>query len=162
MCARSIVDWAPGISGSRIAMDSALTASDSTTSDDRLRPIAADRERCGRVAAVRGNVVDVRFKAGLPARLRALRTGADEEIVLEVESHVSTDVVRCIALTPTAGLARGTPVRDTGAMLEVPVGQALLGRMLDVFGRPIDGGTRARDDGATCRSTVRRCRCRTG
>ena len=96
--------------------------------------------RTGRVAAVRGNVVDVRFEHALPARLNALRTGADEEIVLEVYSHLSAEMARCIALTPTRGLARGTAVRDTGAMLDVPVGSALLGRMLDVFGRAIDGG----------------------
>jgi F-type H+/Na+-transporting ATPase subunit beta len=49
----------------------------------------------GRVAAVRGNVVDVRFPPPLPGRYRALRTGADERIVLEVESHV--DPTRCAA-----------------------------------------------------------------
>jgi F-type H+-transporting ATPase subunit beta len=121
-------------------MDTALTASDPKTRDDRGDSGAADGRCRGRVSAVRGNVVDVRFETGLPARLRALRTGVDDGIVLEVQSHVSADTARCIALTPTAGLARGTPVRDTGAMLEVPVGEALLGRMLDVFGRPIDGG----------------------
>ncbi len=94
----------------------------------------------GRVAAVRGNVVDVRFEHALPARLNALRTGDNEQIVLEVDSHLSAEMVRCIALTPTRGLARGTAVRDTGAMLDVPVGKALLGRMLDVFGRAIDAG----------------------
>jgi len=59
-------------------------------------------------------------------------------VVLEVESHLSGDTVRCIALTATRGLARGMAVRDTGGMLRVPVGRALLGRMLDVFGEPID------------------------
>ncbi len=94
--------------------------------------------REGRVLAVRGNVVDVRFPAPLPPRYRALHTGHAEEIVLEVESHIGADTVRCIALTATRGLARGTPVTDTGGMLEVPVGNQLLGRVLNVFGSPVD------------------------
>ena len=52
--------------------------------------------------------------------------------------RVSHGVVRCMALTVTRGLGRGMIVRDTGGMLQVPVGRALLGRMLDVFGEPID------------------------
>ena len=100
--------------------------------------MAEPDKRAGRVAAVRGNVVDVRFAPPLPARYRALRTGAHERIVLEVESHVAPDTVRCIALTPTRGLARGAAVADTGGMIEVPVGRQLLGRMLNLFGEPID------------------------
>jgi F-type H+-transporting ATPase subunit beta len=100
--------------------------------------MAEPEKRAGRVAAVRGNVVDVRFPPPLPGRYRALRTGADERIVLEVESHVAPDTVRCIALTPTRGLARGAAVADTGGMIEVPVGRALLGRMLNLFGEPLD------------------------
>jgi len=87
---------------------------------------------------VRGNVVDVHFEPPLPERHRALRTGPDGCIVLEVESHPAPDTVRCIALTPTSGLARGAAVTDTGGMLEVPVGRALLGRMLNLFGEAID------------------------
>ena len=96
------------------------------------------RARKGRVIAVRGNIVDVRFTHPLPPRYQALTTGDDGAIVLEVESHVGTDTVRCIALTTTRGLARGMAVTDTGGMLEVPVGKLLLGRMLNVFGDPID------------------------
>jgi F-type H+/Na+-transporting ATPase subunit beta len=96
--------------------------------------------RSGRVAAVRGNVVDVRFRPPLPPRNRQLRTGPDGEIVLEVQTHVGSDRVRCIALTPTRQLGRGMPVEDTGETLQVPVGEALLGRMIDVFGEPVDGG----------------------
>ncbi len=88
--------------------------------------------------AVRGDIVDVAFPPPLPPRYCALRAGADLNIVLEVESHVATDVVRCIALTETRGLTRHSPVTNTARMLEVPVGPALLGRMLNVFGRPID------------------------
>jgi F-type H+-transporting ATPase subunit beta len=94
----------------------------------------------GRVAAVRGNVVDVRFEHGLPPRSQRLLTGEDEAIVLEVQSHLSRDTVRCIALTATRGLRRGARARDTGGPLDVPVGEALLGRMINVFGEPVDGG----------------------
>ncbi len=99
----------------------------------------ARREALGRVLAVRGNVVDVTFANELPPRFQALRTGPGGEIVLEVETHLDPNTVRCIALTQTRGLARGTPVDDTGKVLDVPVGRALLGRMLDLFGRPLDG-----------------------
>ena len=92
----------------------------------------------GRVVAVRGSVVDVRFAPPAPERFHALRTGDDGCIVLEVASHLSPDTVRCIALSPTRGLARGAPVSASGDMLEVPVGRALLGRMVNLFGEPID------------------------
>jgi len=106
-----------------------------------LGPIPKDEDRpgqTGEVMAVRGNIVDARFPASLPPRYRALRTGRDEHIVLEVEVHVSSDTVRCLALNSTRGLSRGETVRDTGSTLHVPVGRALLGRVLDVFGEPID------------------------
>ena len=93
----------------------------------------------GRNAAVRGSVVDVRFAAQLPPTRQALRSGGQNEIVLEVQSHLGADLVRTIALTPTRGLARDMLVTDTGHPLEIPVGEALLGRMLNVFGQAIDG-----------------------
>jgi F-type H+-transporting ATPase subunit beta len=94
----------------------------------------------GRIIAVRGSVVDARFAPPPPARHNQLRAGPEGEIVLEVESHIATDRVRCMALTNTRGLARGVAVEDTGGGLSFPVGDALLGRMLNVFGEPIDGG----------------------
>jgi F-type H+-transporting ATPase subunit beta len=100
---------------------------------------ATNQTRVGRVAAVRTSVVDVTFDAPLPPRYRALRAGPQRQVVLETEAHVDRKTIRCIALSPTRGLRRGDPVEDTGGMLEVPVGRALLGRMLDVFGNPIDG-----------------------
>ena len=97
------------------------------------------QSRLGRVTAIRGNVVDAHFEAPLPTRHRALRAGAQRAVILEVQTHVDTNTVRCIALTPTRGLGRGMPVEDTGHGLEFPVGEALLGRMLNVRGEPIDG-----------------------
>ncbi len=106
----------------------------------KTSPAERPQAGAGRVLSVRGSVVDVRFPPPLPLRNQALRTGADHEVVLEVAALLDRDRVRCIALTPTRGLARGMPVRDTGGPLQVPVGEALLGRMLNVFGETIDTG----------------------
>ncbi|GGX61883.1 F0F1 ATP synthase subunit beta [Saccharospirillum salsuginis] len=97
-------------------------------------------EHRGRVHAIRGNVVDVSFPSPLPARLHRLSTGPDGDVVLEVQTHLDAETVRCIALTPTAGLGRGMSVATGDAPLTIPVGEALLGRMLNVLGDPIDGG----------------------
>ncbi|WP_372988176.1 F0F1 ATP synthase subunit beta [Marinobacter sp.] len=94
----------------------------------------------GSVAAVRGNVVDVHFSSDLPSRNAELRTGKDWHVVLEVQTHLNTTTVRCIAMNSTRRLARGEPVKQTGSGLKVPVGPSLLGRMLNVFGKPVDGG----------------------
>ncbi|MEO6138595.1 MAG: F0F1 ATP synthase subunit beta [Luteimonas sp.] len=92
----------------------------------------------GVVVAVRGSVVDVRFNEKLPAIRTLLRTGAHDEMAVEVLSQLDAHHVRGIALTPTHGLARGIPVRDTGAPLLAPVGKSILSRMFDVFGHAID------------------------
>ena len=103
-------------------------------------PLDTSQAKAGRVISVRGSVVDVAFPPPLPVRNQALRTGVDDQIVLEVHSLLERERVRCIALTPTRGLARGMAVRDTGGPLTVPVGEPLLGRMLNVFGETIDRG----------------------
>jgi len=64
----------------------------------------------------------------------------EHEVVLEVQTHLDACTARCIALGPTRGVPRGAPVADTGGMLQIPVGRALLGRVLNVFGEVIDGG----------------------
>jgi F-type H+-transporting ATPase subunit beta len=94
----------------------------------------------GRIVSVRGNVVDSEFDDRLPAIRHILRTGDDQQLALEVASHLDTRHVRAMAFTPTRGLGRGAVVVDTGAELTVPVGRGLLGRMFDVFGKPIDDG----------------------
>ena len=93
----------------------------------------------GRVVSVRGSVVDAAFSGNVPEINNELRTGVDESIVLEVASQLDTHTVRAIALNSTRGLARGVAIRDLGHPLRVPVGKDLLGRVLDVFGKPIDG-----------------------
>jgi F-type H+-transporting ATPase subunit beta len=92
------------------------------------------------VAAVRGSVVDVFFAGPLPPIRTVLRAGDDGAVVLEIHAQRDARHVRAIALTPTQGLARGMPVRDTGGPLMVPVGRGVLSRMFDVFGQVIDRG----------------------
>ncbi|WP_048130278.1 MULTISPECIES: F0F1 ATP synthase subunit beta [unclassified Methanosarcina] len=92
----------------------------------------------GSVVSVRGSIVDIKFEKYLPPIYSLLRTGKDEEIVIEVLTQLDSYHVRGIALTPTEGLARGTTVVDTGGPLKAPVGKEILSRMFDVFGNAID------------------------
>ncbi len=92
----------------------------------------------GCVTAVHGSVVDVHFPEQLPSIRHLLRAGAQQQIALEVLTQLDDAHVRAIALNPTEGLARGSAVTDTGAPLLAPVGKAILSRMFDVFGKPID------------------------
>ncbi len=94
--------------------------------------------RIGTVVSVRGGVVDAQFANDIPGQRTVLHAGDDGSVQIEVATHVNSTTVRCIALTPTRGLARGDRVINTGRTLQVPVGEALLGRMLDVFGQTID------------------------
>ncbi|MDI1250344.1 MAG: F0F1 ATP synthase subunit beta [Lacunisphaera sp.] len=92
----------------------------------------------GTVVSVRGSVVDMRFAARLPPIHTLLRAGNEQQIAIEVLAQRDARHVRGIALTPTQGLARGMAVEDSGGPLKAPVGQAILSRMFDVFGHPID------------------------
>lgn len=105
------------------------------------------------MAAVRGSVVDVRFRQYLPPIHRRLEAGPERRVVLEVVTHLDHQTARTIALTSTRGLARRDAVVDTGGPLTVPEGAALLGRMLNVFGETIDGGEAL--DGTTYRGIYR-------
>jgi F-type H+-transporting ATPase subunit beta len=94
----------------------------------------------GKVAQVIGTVVDVEFPPdGLPALYNAVEIGSgDKKIILEVQDHLGNNWVRCLALSPTDGLARGAEANDTGSAVKVPVGRATLGRLFDVMGTPLD------------------------
>jgi F-type H+-transporting ATPase subunit beta len=110
------------------------------THADGPRPIIASRDLpSGIVVSVRGSVIDAHFPRHLPAMHSQLRTGEHAVVAIEVATHLSSEVVRGIALTPTRGVARGMPVIDTGQPLAVPVGERVLGRMFNVFGEAIDG-----------------------
>jgi len=92
----------------------------------------------GVVVAVHGSIVDLRFDAYLPAIHSVLKTGAERQVTIEVLAQIDSRHVRGIALNSTQGLARGMPAEDSGDSLKIPVGKAVLSRMLDVFGNPID------------------------
>ncbi|MEM1313523.1 MAG: F0F1 ATP synthase subunit beta, partial [Pseudomonadota bacterium] len=93
----------------------------------------------GKITQVIGAVVDVQFEDHLPAILNALETtNGDVRLVLEVAQHLGENTVRTIAMDSTEGLVRGQPVTDTGAAISVPVGDATLGRIMNVVGDPID------------------------
>jgi F-type H+/Na+-transporting ATPase subunit beta len=93
----------------------------------------------GKVSQVIGAVVDVTFTGALPAILNALETENNgNRLVLEVAQHLGENTVRCIAMDATEGLVRGQPVFNTGDAIMVPVGEALLGRIINVIGEPVD------------------------
>ncbi|MDQ0285048.1 F-type H+-transporting ATPase subunit beta [Desulfofundulus luciae] len=96
----------------------------------------------GHVVQVIGVVVDVRFPPGqVPDIYNALkiRREGQEDLTLEVAQHLGNNIVRTVAMSSTDGLVRGMEVIDTGKPITVPVGRAVLGRLVDVLGEPIDG-----------------------
>lgn len=103
----------------------------------------------GKVFAVRGAVVDVVFDdTELPPINAALVVEWDTAtpLILEVHSHLDLTTIRAVAFQSTAGLARGVQVRVTGTQVTVPVGEAVLGRLLDVVGHPQDNGPTLPDE----------------
>ncbi|MEM8993111.1 MAG: F0F1 ATP synthase subunit beta, partial [Pseudomonadota bacterium] len=95
--------------------------------------------KTGKITQVIGAVVDVQFDGHLPAILNALETtNQGNRLVLEVAQHLGESTVRAIAMDGTEGLVRGQEVSDTDAPIAVPVGNATLGRILNVIGEPID------------------------
>jgi F-type H+-transporting ATPase subunit beta len=109
--------------------------------------MATSQESVGKVRQVVGPVVDVEFPGGkLPAIYNALKVSNPAiskdagNLVLEVAQHLGESMVRAIAMDTTDGLVRGMDVSDTGAPIAMPVGSAVLGRILNVTGAPVDGG----------------------
>lgn len=93
----------------------------------------------GKITQIIGAVIDIRFESGLPSLYNAIEVQFDQEtVVLEVMQHLGNDAVRCISMHPTDGLKRGMEAIDTGAPITVPVGEEVLGRMVNVLGNPID------------------------
>jgi len=105
-----------------------------------------NKKRIGKVVQVIGPVVDVSFQGmELPEIYTAIRitsegyeTPIPVNIVVEVEQHLGEDVVRCVSMHPTDGLARGMSAFDLGGPIEVPVGVETLGRVMNVIGEPVD------------------------
>jgi len=95
----------------------------------------------GKVTQVIGAVVDVQFDDHLPEILNALETdNHGNRLVLEVAQHLGENIVRTIAMDSTEGLVRGQEVTDTDGPIMVPVGNATLGRIINVVGEPVDEG----------------------
>jgi len=99
----------------------------------------------GKIIQVIGPVVDVEFEGDLPEMLTALLItnpaidDTEDNLVVEIAQHLGDNVVRCIAMDITDGLVRGQAVKNTGKPIMMPVGDAGLGRVLNVVGRPVDG-----------------------
>ena len=91
----------------------------------------------GKIYQIIGPVVDVRFEGALPPVYEKLVVEG-RDVSLEVLAHVQKGVVRCISMNATEGLSRGLTVLDTGAQISVPVGEGVLGRVMNVLGEPID------------------------
>ena len=92
-----------------------------------------------KIIQVIGPVVDVNFESEkLPALGNALKVSG-KNLVLEVEQYLGEETVRCLAMGPTEGLRRGEEVKDTGSSIKTPVGKAVMGRVLNVLGEPVDG-----------------------
>ncbi len=94
----------------------------------------------GTVIQVMGPVLDIRFADGLlPELLNAIEVpNGENTIVAEVAQHIGDNTVRCISMSSTDGLKRGTVATDTGAPIRVPVGEQCLGRVFNLLGQPID------------------------
>ena len=98
-------------------------------------------ENKGTITQIISAVVDVSFKDQLPSIYNALKVKVgDKELVLEVQQHLGNNVIRAVAMDSTDGLQRGMEVIDTGSPIKVPVGKAVLGRILNVLGQPVDDG----------------------
>ena len=107
----------------------------------------APTKNIGRVVQVIGPVLDVEFDAEkLPELYNALvitgtaPSGEPINVTAEVQQHVGRNQVRAVAMSSTDAVVRGMDVTDTGGPIAVPVGEAALGRILNVLGDPIDDG----------------------
>jgi F-type H+/Na+-transporting ATPase subunit beta len=107
----------------------------------------AKKVNFGKVVQVIGPVLDVEFESEhLPELYNALRireksdAGAEIDVVVEVQQHIGRNQVRAVAMSSTDAVVRGMRVEDTGGPITVPVGEAALGRILNVLGNPVDNG----------------------
>ncbi|HEV8121892.1 MAG TPA: F0F1 ATP synthase subunit beta, partial [Candidatus Polarisedimenticolia bacterium] len=100
----------------------------------------------GKVVAIIGPVVDVEFPEGaLPPIYNALRITSEGfdvpqpiDVIAEIEQHLGEGRARCVAMEPTDGMVRGMKATDAGGPISVPVGEEVLGRVMNVLGRPVD------------------------
>src|SRR3954468_3437857 len=108
--------------------------------------MAEKAKAVGHVVQVIGPVLDVQFEEGhLPGIFNALRITSEGynlpeplDVTVEVQQHLGEGRVRAVAMEPTEGMVRGMKAADTGAPIEVPVGRATLGAVMNVLGKPVD------------------------
>lgn len=101
--------------------------------------MAKEKVSIGKITQVIGAVVDVQFDGDLPQILNALETENNgNRLILEVAQHLGESTVRTVAMDASEGLVRGQIVKDTGNPIMVPVGEATLGRIINVVGEPVD------------------------
>ena len=104
--------------------------------------MSAEGPNYGKILRVIGPTLDVEFPSDrLPAILNAITVEGDGTrpgLTVEAALHIGDNVIRCIAMGPTDGLVRGMRVLDTGGPISVPVGNQVLGRVLNLLGEPID------------------------
>ena len=113
------------------------------TSQEKSSRSVDKKHALGTVVRVIGAVVDVHFPDDdkMPRLYNALKCKVgDRELILEIEQHIGNNIARTIAMDTTDGLQRGTKVHDTGSTITVPVGEATLGRIMNVIGEPVDEG----------------------
>src|SRR5438128_7018464 len=117
------------------------------TERKKPRPTEEKKANIGRVVQVIGPVLDVEFESEhLPELYNALRireksdSGVDIDVTVEVQQHIGRNQVRAVAMSSTDAVVRGMNVEDTGGPITVPVGEAALGRILNVLGNPVDNG----------------------
>merc|ERR1711865_523472 len=116
------------------------SASAALRNASRQQANMASAANTGRISSIIGAVIDVQFDGDLPNIQNALNIdGADPKVILEVAQHTGENTVRTIAMEATDGLKRGQSVTDLGAPIQIPVGNGLLGRIINVIGEPIDG-----------------------
>jgi len=115
--------------------------------EKKLRPKEEKKANFGKVVQVIGPVLDVEFESEhLPELYNALRireksdSGVTIDVVVEVQQHIGRNQVRAVAMSSTDAVVRGMRVEDTGGPITVPVGEAALGRILNVLGQPVDNG----------------------
>src|SRR5947209_11568188 len=115
------------------------------TKDQKMVAAKANGQKTGKIIQVIGSTFDAEFEEGkLPEIYNALKVESDAkgvkiDLVGEVQQQLGGNRVRCVALGSTDGLQRGMDVTDTGASVKVPVGEAVLGRVFNLLGEPIDG-----------------------
>ncbi len=127
----------------RLAALAAARAGRAPTDEEVMADTSREAPAPGHLAAVHGSVVDVRFAgAALPALNEAIAIARDHAtpLLAEVQQHLDAATVRAVALGETAGLRRGAAATALGGPIRVPVGNAVLGRLLDATGRPADRG----------------------